>query len=88
MTNEELQSMLNPKEKPTPPKENNRPAIIIMACAAGVYLAIMFWYIAVPVLALIGFLVYWQYRKNPKFQEKVKGKMSGLTGKFWKFMKR
>lgn len=88
MTNEELQSMLNPKEKPAPPKESNRPAIIIMASAAGVYLAIMFWYIAVPVLVLIGLLLYWQYKKNPKLREKVKAKMSGLTGKFWKFMKR
>ncbi len=70
------------------PKENNRPAIIIMACAAGLYAAVMFWYISIPVLVVLGIVVYMAYKKNPKFQEQVKGSFGGLWLKLKKFMTR
>lgn len=72
----------------TEQKQNNKPAIIIMACAAGVYAAVYFWYISLPVLVVIGVVIYMAYKKNPKFQEQVKGKIGGLWLKLKKFMTR
>lgn len=73
---------------PTETKENNRPAIIIMASAAGVYACVMFWYIAIPVLIVAGVIFYTAYKKNPKLQAQVKDRTSGLWGKLKRFMTR
>jgi hypothetical protein len=70
------------------PKEDNKPALIIMAAAAGLYACVMFWYIAVPILIIAGFIFYMAYKRNPKLQEQVKGKFGGLWPKLKKFMQR
>ncbi len=69
-------------------KENNRPAIIIMASAAGVYLAIYFWYFAIPILLIAVVIFYVAYKKNPKLQMAIKDRTSGLWGKLKRFMTR
>jgi type II secretory pathway component PulF len=69
-------------------KEDNKPALIIMACAAGLYACVMFWYIAVPVLIIAGVIFYMAYKKNPKLQAKMKEKFGGMWPKFKKFMQR
>ncbi len=70
------------------PKENNRPAIIIMACAAGVYAAVYFWYVSIPVLVVLGVVLYMAYKRNPKLQDRVKGMFGRLWLKLKKFMTR
>jgi hypothetical protein len=65
------------------PKEDNKPALIIMAAAAGLYACVMFWYIAVPIL-----IFYMAYKRNPKLQQAIKDRTSGLWGKLKKFMTR
>ena len=72
----------------TEQKQNNKPAIIIMACAAGVYAAVYFWYISIPALVVLGVVFYMAYKRNPKLQEKVKGSFGGLWLKLKKFMTR
>jgi len=69
-------------------KENNKPAIIIMVCAAGLYAAVYFWYISLPVLIVLGLILYMAYKRNPKFQERVNSKISGFWLKLKTFMKR
>jgi hypothetical protein len=70
------------------PKENNKPTIIIMASAAGLYAAVKFWYISIPVLIVAGVIFYMAYKKNPKLQAQVKGKFGRLWTKLKKFMQR
>jgi len=80
--------MTLPEIKKEQPKEDNKPALIIMAAAAGLYASVMFWYISVPVLIVAGILFYVAYKKNPKLQAQVKGKFGGLWPKLKKFMQR
>jgi hypothetical protein len=70
------------------PKEDNKPALIIMAAAAGLYACVMFWYIAVPILIIAGVIFYMYYQKSPKLQQAIKDRTSGLWGKLKKFMRR
>ena len=71
-----------------PKKEDNKPALIIMAAAAGLYACVMFWYIAIPVLIIAGVIFYMAYKRNPKLQQAIKDRTSGLWGKVKKFMTR
>jgi hypothetical protein len=79
--------MTNDPQKP-PEKKIDTAAIKIIGVAAGVYLTITFWYIAVPVLILIGLLLYWQFKKNQKFHDSMQAKFGGMWTKFKKFMTR
>jgi hypothetical protein len=59
-----------------------------MASAAGVYLAIYFWYFAIPILLIAAVIFYVAYKKNPKLQQAIKDRTSGLWGKLKRFMTR
>ena len=76
------------ENKTNQPKEDNKPALIIMAAAAGLYACVMFWYISVPILIVAGVVFYMAYKRNPKLQQAIKDRTSGLWGKLKKFMTR
>jgi len=76
------------EELKQPEKKVDSAAFKIIGVAAAVYLTIMFWYIAVPVIVLIGALLYWQFKKNKKFHDSIQNRFGGLWLKLKKFMTR